>query len=56
MAISNHSFRIVNQKGVIINESNDDGENRAGEWILEPLMVRIFYKHSNSNRSVVFSS
>jgi putative IMPACT (imprinted ancient) family translation regulator len=33
------NFRIISENGMIINECNDDGENRAGEWILEPLMV-----------------
>jgi hypothetical protein len=34
------NFRILTENGTIINECNDDGESRAGEWVLEPLVVR----------------
>lgn len=33
--------RIINENGKIINDCNDDGESRAGDWVLEPLMVRL---------------
>jgi hypothetical protein len=34
------NLRVMSENGVMINECNDDGENRAGEWVLEPLMVK----------------
>jgi hypothetical protein len=36
---TNNSFRITSENGKVINECNDDGESRAGEWVLEPLVV-----------------
>ena len=34
----NHS-RVTAENGKLLSECNDDGENRAGEWVLEPLIV-----------------
>ncbi|CAF1052530.1 unnamed protein product [Adineta steineri] len=33
-----YAYRVNTETGKIINECNDDGENRAGEWVLEPLV------------------
>ncbi|CAF0868416.1 unnamed protein product, partial [Didymodactylos carnosus] len=34
-----YAYRIMSENGKLISECNDDGENRAGEWVLEPLIV-----------------
>lgn len=31
--------RVTAENGKLLSECNDDGENRAGEWVLEPLIV-----------------
>ncbi|UJR09802.1 hypothetical protein I4U23_014028 [Adineta vaga] len=34
-----YAYRVTVGNGKILNECNDDGENRAGEWVLEPLVL-----------------
>jgi hypothetical protein len=48
------NLRVMSENGVMINECNDDGENRAGEWVLEPLMVKFRNQLTNFN-SICFS-
>ncbi|CAF0883345.1 unnamed protein product [Adineta ricciae] len=33
-----YAYRVTAENGKLLSECNDDGENRAGEWVLEPLI------------------